>query len=548
MCASASNCLPKRLLDLHNGVRLIDTLSGEEAPLEEPYMTLSHCWGTHAVAQLLPKTTHDNIYYRQQGIAWHSLPQLFRDVITLVRALECRYLWIDSLCIIQDDQEDWMAESAKMSEIYHNATLNIAATAMRNASVGLFQKRIHGEGFRNFKSFAGEQVLESPCGDTVEIASGDQTVYSRISHDRSHEVLWGDTVYFRTKAEPLLNRAWVFQERLLSRRTLHFAASELLWECRTGCFCECTRIGHAHSLSLRNLNSNTADQESDGASLQSLYRFGGLKKVVFFDVCSGQSDPQLALDFWLRIVEEYSFLFLSRESDRAIALAGIAKRIQKLAGPTYLAGLWAVDLPRALLWAPYPNKKVVRAAPGIPSWSWISRNCEPYNEATTCSIRYKHVTEYPFSPDPRLKIHEEGTFCIYEQGNPLGTPISGQLCMSAASCWGTVQVVPGKKSERRNRRSDLQVSLEPASNGVPLAIPFLADHAGKYPESLRLTERVLCILIGSRESPGDSSPQFLLVLAPVPDREGFFERIGFSESPGNIFPATTAAVRTVTII
>ena len=88
-----------------------------------PYIALSHCWGKAPIV----RTTKDTLSRRRQGIDTSLLPPAFQDAILIARRLEVRYLWIDSLCIIQDDELDWQTESAKMSTIYQNALLTISA-------------------------------------------------------------------------------------------------------------------------------------------------------------------------------------------------------------------------------------------------------------------------------------------------------------------------------------------------------------------------------------------------------------------------------------
>jgi hypothetical protein len=541
--------LPKRLVDVVDGVKLVDTLVDYDVFPDEPYMTLSHCWGSEKAAKHLLKTTQHTMYDHRHGIPWKSLPQLFRDVIALVRALGCRYIWIDSLCIIQDDPEDWMVESVKMSEVYNNAILNIAATGTPNSSAGLFRERIHGQGFRDLvhsKSGTLKKALETI---EIPISGGAAPIFSRVSHDRSHEVLYGDMEYFRTPMEPLLSRAWVFQERLLSRRTLHFGGSEILWECRSDCFCECSRISDAHVLSARNLNLAALDQEdSDAPMMDKTTRFIRLKKVLFHDVCAGRSS---ALDFWLRVVEEYSFLYLSQERDRPFALAGIAEQIHQLTGDVYLAGLWLSDLPRALVWLPCRSKTVFRAAnKGIPSWSWMARTCYPHVQSTTCGVRYKHVTQYEFAQDPRFEVHADGTFCRYEGDKLVGLPVAGQLHISAASCWGTVEIDARKKyGGRWSRRSDLRIALHAAGREPSGFIPFLADSQGDDPETVRLSKQVLCALIGSREAKeGAVAAQYLLMLSPVEGDDGLWERIGFSETEEKVTVFDDAPIRDLKIL
>ncbi|KAM7205869.1 Heterokaryon incompatibility protein (HET) domain containing protein [Rhypophila sp. PSN 637] len=297
------------------------TRSLMEAVEVEPYLTLSHCWGSRKSAELLLKTRQHNIRQHHQQIPWADIPPLFRDAISLVRALGYRYIWIDSLCIIQDDDEDWMTESAAMAEIYSNAVLNIAGTAMRNSMSSLFRPRIHGQGFRDLKASNGDKSAASLQDMVLEGgALGGDTLFARISHDRSHEVLYGDMGFFRTSMEPMLNRAWVFQERLLSRRTLHFSASEVLWECRTCCLCECTGMDWGHDLSVRSLNAQGQTLTAPGGyslPTPSPSRLFQPKKVLFSNIChiSSGDRPRGLLDFWLRLVDEYSFLMLSHQTD-----------------------------------------------------------------------------------------------------------------------------------------------------------------------------------------------------------------------------------------
>lgn len=129
--------LPRRVIDVQSesaedSISLLET-DGDLGT----YMTLSHCWGkTHHVS-----TVKENIELRKRGISWNSLPLTFRDAILVTRALGIRYLWIDSLCIVQNDLLDWEIESAKMGSIYSCSFLNLAATRSPNSQGGLFSSR-----------------------------------------------------------------------------------------------------------------------------------------------------------------------------------------------------------------------------------------------------------------------------------------------------------------------------------------------------------------------------------------------------------------------
>lgn len=98
------------------------------------YVALSHCWGT---AQVLT-TTQRSMEKRLARIPLLTMPKTFRDAVRVVRMLEFRYLWIDSLCIIQDSDDDWAAEADQMGTVYQNATLTIAAVGATSASSGCF--------------------------------------------------------------------------------------------------------------------------------------------------------------------------------------------------------------------------------------------------------------------------------------------------------------------------------------------------------------------------------------------------------------------------
>jgi hypothetical protein len=131
---------PTRVLDVNANdsreIRLIET--GECPGLDSvPYIALSHCWGGSIKTQL----TEKNLEEMKHSISADKLPKNFQDAISITRRLGAQYLWIDSLCIIQDSHEDWVRESAKLGLLYANAICTISATASRNSSGGCFLSR-----------------------------------------------------------------------------------------------------------------------------------------------------------------------------------------------------------------------------------------------------------------------------------------------------------------------------------------------------------------------------------------------------------------------
>jgi hypothetical protein len=131
--------LPARLIDVGaefatNPPRLCNT--GEMAEIVE-YMTLSHCWGKLSIFTL----NKTNFKALQDVILVDQLPKTFQDAILITRRMGHKFLWIDSLCILQDDLEDWGREAVKMASISAFSSLNIAATAATDGRVERFFDR-----------------------------------------------------------------------------------------------------------------------------------------------------------------------------------------------------------------------------------------------------------------------------------------------------------------------------------------------------------------------------------------------------------------------
>lgn len=318
------------------------------------YMTLSHCWGEKRILITTKSTFQD----RMAGISVSQLPKTFQDAIKITRGLGMRYLWIDSLCIIQDDLSDWESESKKMASIYAGSQLNIAATQSADGDGGCFAERWTLDPLNRI-DLPTESWFDVIPDDDYE---GEPYFISvrpalHVAHD--HFTRAADYVTSMIDVSPLLSRAWVFQERLLAPRTLHFHYEELIWECNTGISCECSRLTE-YTLGDPDgaLDSSTPDQ------LKTMY------SAILRDSSASQ-----VLDSWLDIVSDYCSLRLTVEKDRLPALAGLSSRVaSKMPGSSYLAGLWSQDIPRSLCWIKESISQPSFRPPdsGVPSWSWAS--------------------------------------------------------------------------------------------------------------------------------------------------------------------------------
>jgi hypothetical protein len=173
------------------------------------YACLSHCWGSGAD---ILKTLNGNLLsHQKEGIKVASLPRTFKEAVTVCQRLNIVYLWIDSLCIIQDSDSDWRVQAASMAGIYANAYLTIAAASARDPSQGLFR-------------MTDWACIGQPLPGYAVVYIRRKSVQPNIHNDRA----W-----------PLLHRGWLFQEMSLSPRILYFSEGEVAWQCQTSRRREC---------------------------------------------------------------------------------------------------------------------------------------------------------------------------------------------------------------------------------------------------------------------------------------------------------------------
>jgi hypothetical protein len=306
-------------------VRLVLTkdLRNDGAGVDGFYVTLSHVWGKDKVR--ITSLTEENHFEYQNGISLASLPRTFQDAIHLARRLDkrIRYIWIDSLCIMQSQRADWLSESAQMYQIYRNAYCNISATAATDGKKGLYRNRER------------RQLWEDYITLNIEGIPGQAPAPEKHIQCRIENLLfWEQSV----DEAPVNKRGWVLQERLLAPRVLHFCQDQIAWECRERVAAESSiggypifRPGAGDIELVRGLMSLVPHQ--DGKALQGA-------NVT-------ESDPYKC---WQRVVERYSKTKLTEPSDKLIALSGIANTISRQIDDTYIAGMWKKHLASQLLW------------------------------------------------------------------------------------------------------------------------------------------------------------------------------------------------------
>lgn len=333
----------------------------------QEYATLSHCWGKSNSA--IVKLTKANFnQFASSGVAINSLSQTFRDAADICRRLQIRYIWIDSLCIIQDDPRDWLQESTCMASTYANAFIGLFAGHAKDGHDGLYSDRYDPAWCRIVEKVmvkddtGNERTMNIEQRNMIAI---DQTYY-HCENDNGQPLSQAETHYPRKK-EPLYSRGWVFQELHLSPRAILFNSQELIWVCNQDVQCEC----------------GVTTKSSFGTK----YIFAQVPKVPTYRLAMpGDMLYKHGMHDWARLIFTYSQLNLTFEKDRLPALSGMAKAFQttsstEMKDDVYLAGIWKSMLPEALMWQAIDGapdglqrrcrfRKPVKDR-GPPSWSWM---------------------------------------------------------------------------------------------------------------------------------------------------------------------------------
>jgi len=329
--------MPSRLLEI-SGVRddLQLRLRDRSELQSGRYCTLSHCWGAPDVQSL--KLTTDSLSSFRNGIAASNLKYTFQEMADLTWQLGVRLMWIDCMCIIQDDSQDWRYESALMGKVYANSWLNVSAASRDSSRTGLYAERYATCHVAHFR--------------TRHDQSGEATTWTVTNSEE-----W----WFGVETAPVNGRAWVLQERILSPRIVHMSSDQVLWECRQLQASEHLPYG-----------GHTYEKQFASRSR--------MKRICYGSRDKDQDD---ACADWGHLVEIYSYCGLTFETDRLIALSGIASMVHKRTQCEYLAGIWRKALPIDLLWRKRRTTATETAAKTMinedgsakyvaPSWSWAS--------------------------------------------------------------------------------------------------------------------------------------------------------------------------------
>ncbi|KAG4441659.1 hypothetical protein IFR05_002866 [Cadophora sp. M221] len=318
MSAFERHRLPTRLLDVGPGPNVEPRLVETTGYPEGQWVALSHCWGEVQSHPL--KTTRNKLAERLAGIPLSSMPKSFIDAIAVTKALGLRYIWIDSLCIIQEDEDDWLAESKTMGSVYERAVLTIAASSAEDSTKGLFIRRPYAE-------------LKVPTVQVPFMGTKSPTGASESLGEYSIGIEWRQEPFMK-ELDPidtaLSKRGWATQEWILSRRIIHFLDRGMVWVCKS----------HVET------------------------------ETGYFIVGRGLPRKEISNE-WGQLVQEHSNRLFTYARDRLVSLEGLASKYRhfKPVDDFYAYGIWGSDMPLHLLWSP---RMLAWEVNDQPSWSWVS--------------------------------------------------------------------------------------------------------------------------------------------------------------------------------
>lgn len=483
-------------------VRLVildpENLTDNDISLPLNYVALSHCWGPPS--KLPVKTTRRTLTQHTQRILFSDLCLSFKDAVELTANLGQRYLSIDSLCIIQDDPEDWKYEASKISEVYGNAIVTLSALSSADSTQGCRVASVQAAlpGHRFFDLDAG--LLH------IRILEGKITVWDKeyggfIPWDVSND-------------NPLRGRAWALQERELSVRNIHFSHNMILWECKT-----CQR-------------TSELPWGPDDYYLMLYVDWKLVPNLRNEHLLA--SEAQTLRKRWYTLMEDYMVRALTYRHDKLRALSGLAHSFHtRMSSGRYLAGLWSHHLPYSLLWRTNPPvKQTTTLRPSsyrAPTWSYLSLDVP---------ISYESQREDNFWGDEDA-FQEPGSKCSTVRGfniTPSGDDLYGAIESASLQLRGGIVSFPLTTTTSWQARKELNA----AATGV--VYPDISDDFTEAmivwciairPEPRSSVQRVWKNL-PERRSMSDDDPRrhsvdglvMGLVLDKVHDMQNTYRRIG----------------------
>lgn len=335
---------PKRLLDV--GKDFYTPVLIENVDTSMPYLALSYCWGAPKGAV---RTTKANINKHKHGIKLEKMPATVRDAVIATRALGFRYIWIDALCIIQDDPDDWSNQAAMMHSIYLNAEITLSSLTAKDCADRMFRRRPE------------RSVVPVPLNFWLRKTCRPQ----KSANESRCETLAVFRIWNEEDLQthgPVHERGWTFQEQLLSSRMLHFAPGSLHWECLCSYATETDPTGALKRR--REVRDRYIPQIEAKRSIRGFQPKFGVQSVQ-----AGTKFQKVAFTMWQKQVQDFTSRKLTKESDRLPAFTAISKHMENIVQGEFIAGIWkGRNFIESLCWS---LEKPATTSPPLPSWTWL---------------------------------------------------------------------------------------------------------------------------------------------------------------------------------
>ena len=357
-CKTMLGVMPTRLIEITGTWENISLRLRQTEELGRvPFAALSYCWGGEQPMKCLSS----NIVSYGTVIPFEKQPPTIKDAAKVCQGMRLQYLWIDALCIIQDDSNDKSVEIAKMTSIYGSATVTIVAARSSSATDGFLEER-----------FPGPREGANVSYRCIDGVLGSITLVKL--HDGFESV------------EPIDERGWTLQERLLSTRIIEFGSRQTRWICpetrSSGFSLEGFTDGWKRDVNFSSKRKTEAlDLENIRTTKFTIDFYGRPRNSQF-------KKYSTAMQLWRNICETFTERALTLSSDRALAISGIAQTFAESSKDQYIAGLWKSCFHSGLLWRIENSHMSPKNIPQPttyqgPSWSWLSVN-GPVNFGYPC--------------------------------------------------------------------------------------------------------------------------------------------------------------------
>ncbi|KAF7925941.1 hypothetical protein EAE99_005976 [Botrytis elliptica] len=390
------------------------------------YIALSHCWGGHISIALTTQTLEEF----KDKIPMAQLPANFRDAVLLTRRLGFEYLWIDCLCIMQDSSEDWEIESKHMGQVYHDATLTIAASTASKSTDGILH------------TFTDYELSGISISLKLSKDGAPEDHIDMVLPNSKRENL-GDLL----QNEPLAARGWTLQEEVLAARTLFYGHQQIYWQCLHDYEAAdglrpwqlVSKRAFRYEQIKDRIHQSQGHQKPNMIKSQRVYE----RKNQTRESNASQRSRKIIEEYHKQMVVDYCSRNLTRTSDKFIAFSGIVTLVRDVLwangfpNSLYIAGIWSSHFRHGLIW--YYKDDVSPSIQRAPSWSWATTNGKIAFNKTAFNADFTNTDIDPILISHDVKLAGQNPF--------------GEIKMASIVLSGSIMIMRGVDDIMTNKKS-----------------------------------------------------------------------------------------------